>query len=62
MKALELKELLSDYLRKNGTEAFTKIVSDAIDETGAHKSTIADTRNKFEKKFKFLSDINLTER
>jgi hypothetical protein len=63
MKALEIKEILSEYLRQNGTERFTKLISDAIDETGAHnKQSIHSTREKFVKKFIALSEFNLTER
>ena len=59
MKAIELKEHLSEYLRNNGTESFTKLVSDAIDEVGAHHHmSIAVTRINFESKFKALSKLD----
>ncbi len=63
MKALEIKEILSEYLKKNGTESFTKLISDAIDETGAHnKQSIHSTRENFTKKFIALSELNLIDR
>ena len=62
MKATELKEQLSKFLREKGTESFTKLVSDSINETGAHNGNSIDaTRNNFIKKFTALSKLNLTE-
>ena len=63
MKAIEIKEILSEYLRQNGTERFTKLVSDSIDEAGANNSqSIHATRENFTKKFTALTKLNLTER
>jgi len=63
MKAIEIKKILSDYLRENGAERFTKLISDAIDETGAHNSqSINSTRDNFTKKFIALSKLGLTVR
>lgn len=63
MKAIELKEELSKFLREKGTEAFTKIVSDSINECGAHNNqSIHMTRMNFSKKFESLSKLELTER
>ena len=63
MKALELKKVLSEFLCKNGTEHFVKVVSDAIDSAGPANSVyISATRENFAKKFDALSKLNLTER
>jgi len=64
MKAREIKEVLTEYLQQNGTESFTKLVSDAIDEAGAnkHHESIHLTRQNFVKKFTALSNLHLTER
>jgi hypothetical protein len=63
MKAIELKEELSKFLREKGTESFTKLVSDSIDEAGPHDyQSIAVTRINFAAKFAALSSLNLTER
>jgi len=62
MKALEIKKILSDYLKQNGTESFTKLVSDSIDESVPNGLCIHKTRENFAKKFQALSDLNLTER
>ena len=63
MKAIEIKEVLSKYLKENGTESFTKLVSDSIDESAANNGdSISFTRENFLKKFDALSKLNLTER
>lgn len=63
MKAIEIKQILSNFLKENGTEKFTKLISDAIDETGVVNSQCIDnTRTNFVNKFKILSELNLTER
>ena len=63
MTSIELKHELSKFLILRGTEGFTKLVSDAIDETGPHDhQSIAVTRIKFAAKFAALSSLNLTER
>jgi hypothetical protein len=63
MKAIEIKEVLSEYLRQNGTERFTKLVSDSIDEATAHNGeSIASCRENVVKKLIALNELNLTDR
>ena len=60
MKALKLKEHLSEYLRNNGTEDFTKLVSDAIDEAAPNKKITGTffTRKNFVARFNRLTRFN----
>lgn len=43
MKATELKSHLSNYLKKNGTDAFARLISDSVDSAGALNNGIQIT-------------------
>ena len=63
MKAIEIKKVLSDYLKQNGTERFTKLISDSIDEAGPHNNeSINMCRENVVKKLLAYNKLLLTER
>jgi hypothetical protein len=71
MTAIEIKRELSKLLTEKGLEAFSKIVSDSINEMGdlgieghaeAHRIMIQYCRSRFVEKFQALSNLNSTEK
>lgn len=62
-ETIKLRDELSEYLKTNGTDSFTKLVSNSIDLAGANQGdSIRITRSNFAKKFDSLSKLDLTVR
>ncbi len=60
-----LLKLMSEFLSLNGTEAFAKIISDAMDMARPNETTllsINETRKNVAKKLLAYNELNLIER
>jgi len=56
---IDITELLSNYLKDNGTESFAEIVSDAINRTGMSRSQSFTVHKKVSEKLISISKINI---
>ena len=61
MSLIHIVGLLSDCLKDKGTEAFAKIVSDAINETGISRSQSFTIHKKVADKLIAISKIQILE-
>lgn len=59
MSLIDITGLLSDLLKDKGTEAFAKVVSDAINETGISRSQSFTVHKKVADKLIAISKIHI---
>ena len=60
MTLLNIKQELTNVLKEHGTEAFAKIISDSIEESGVSRSQSFTIHKKISDKLIAYSKINIT--